>query len=128
MKFVTQYRTWARRRYNLSRDWVLDVIGQPYHTETVKECLPEQLRRRTLYVVEEDGFEEQAAMMCPCGRDHILHLNLLPDERPLWRVTRHEDQTVSLHPSVWRKKDCWVHFWFRNGQIKWVKDRARSKK
>ena len=31
----------------------------------------------------------------------ILHMNLLPDERPCWRVTRNVDGTVTLHPSIW---------------------------
>jgi len=68
---------------------------------------------------EEDGFQEQAAMICPCGCRSVLHMNLLPDERPCWRVTRHDDGTATLHPSVWRKKECGSHFWFRNGRVVW---------
>ena len=56
---------------------------------------------------------------CPCGCGRVLHMNLLPDERPCWRVTRNVDGTVTLHPSVWRKKDCGSHFWLRNGRIRW---------
>lgn len=60
-------------------------------------------------------------MLCPCGCGRVLHMNLLPDERPCWRVTRHEDGSASLHPSVWRKKDCGFHFWFKKGQVKWCR-------
>ena len=49
----------------------------------------------------------------------VLHMNLLPDERPCWRVTRNVDRTVTLHPSIWRNKDCGSHFWLRNGRIRW---------
>ena len=91
----------------------------PYQTVVIEEALPEVLGRRILYVVQDDGYREQTAMMCPCGCGRVLHMNLLPDERPCWRLTEHGDGTASLHPSVWRKKDCGSHFWFRRGRIEW---------
>lgn len=93
----------------------------PYRTMLVNGSLPKQLKRRTLYVVQEDDFQEQAAMLCPCCCQRVLHVNLLPDERPCWRLTRHDDGTSSLHPSVWRKKDCGSHFWFRRGRVEWCR-------
>ncbi|MCY4231086.1 MAG: DUF6527 family protein, partial [Alphaproteobacteria bacterium] len=36
-----------------------------------------------------------------------------------WHVMRNTDGAVTLHPSVWRKKDCGSHFWLRNGRIRW---------
>ena len=91
----------------------------PYRTLIVEESLPKRLDLRTLYIVREDGISEQAAMICPCGCGAILHMNLLPDERPCWTVTQHGDGTATLHPSVWRKKDCRSHFWFRQGRVQW---------
>lgn len=93
----------------------------PYRTVVVEEALPNELKRRTLYLVQDDGFREQAAMLCPCGCGLVLHMNLLPDERPCWRLTQHEDGSTSLHPSVWRKKDCGSHFWFRRGRVQWCR-------
>src|SRR5262249_21622643 len=61
---------------------------RPYATRIVKDSLPKKLKRKNLYVVEDDGFEEQAALVCPCGCRAVLHLNLHTDERPCWRVTR----------------------------------------
>jgi hypothetical protein len=89
-----------------------------YRTQLI-DSLPKRLRNRTLYVVQEDGFLEQAAMLCPCGCKGVLQMNLLADERPCWRLTCHKDGTTTLHPSVWRKKDCRSHFWLRRGQIHW---------
>jgi hypothetical protein len=103
---------------------VYQWLVPPYRTAVVEAALPKKLNRRTLYVVQEDGFEEQVAMLCPCGCKRILHMNLLPDERPCWRLTRHDDGTASLHPSVWRKKDCGSHFWFRRGRVKWCRNSA----
>jgi len=74
-----------------------------------------------IYIVQDDEFDEFAAMICPCGCRQVLYMNLLPDERPCWRITRHDDGTSTLHPSVWRKKECRSHFWFRRGRIEWCK-------
>jgi hypothetical protein len=112
---VNRFSQFFRKAYWRINNWVIP----PYATLIVDEALPKQLKRRTLYVVEEDGFEEQAAMICPCGCRSVLNMNLLPDERPCWRVTRNDDGTATLHPSVWRKKECGSHFWFRNGRVVW---------
>lgn len=102
--------------------WLLERLGRPYRTVVVEEQLPRKLKGRTLYVVEEDEFEEQAAMLCPCGCGRVLQMNLLTDERPCWRLTRHSDGTATLHPSIWRKKECGSHFWFRKGRVQWCLD------
>ncbi|WP_420871269.1 DUF6527 family protein [Marinicauda algicola] len=46
-------------------------------------------------------------------------MNLLTDTRPCWHVIMHDDGTSSLRPSVWRKKHCGSHFWFRHGRVHW---------
>lgn len=109
--------------------WFLTWLGfsQPeqksapvHRTELVGE-LPQELEFHVLYIVEDDGFLEQAAMICPCGCANTLHMNLLPDERPCWRVEQHPDRTVSLFPSVWRQVGCRSHFWFRKSRIYWCR-------
>lgn len=95
--------------------WVIP----PYKTLVVEENLPKPLKKGVIYIVQEDGFEEQAAMLCPCGCGKVLHMNLIPDEKPCWRVQQHQDGTTSLHPSIWRQKDCRSHFWFREGRVYW---------
>ncbi|MBL4890304.1 MAG: hypothetical protein JKX91_00450 [Rhizobiaceae bacterium] len=93
--------------------------SKKYQTHQVEEYLPEMLNKGCLYIVSEDGYFEQAALVCPCGCNSILHLNLIADEHPCWTVTTHGDGTSTLHPSVWRKVGCESHFWFRNGEIHW---------
>jgi hypothetical protein len=113
--------------YRRAAQWLRDWRFPPYRTVIVQEYLPKQLKPRTLYIVQEDDIEEQAAMVCPCGCGRTLQMNLLTDERPCWRVSKHADGTASLHPSVWRQKDCRSHFWFRRGRIQWAIDRAPPK-
>jgi hypothetical protein len=114
---VKLLREFAGSFYRRVYNWFV----RPYATRIVEEALPKKLRRRTLYVVQEDGFQEQAAMLCPCGCGSILHMNLLRDERPCWKVTYHADGTATLYPSVHRKKDCGSHFWFRRGRVDWCR-------
>lgn len=115
---VTAWR-WLVRRVLGDRS---EKKPAPYRTIMVNDALPAKLAGGTLYVVEDDGFLEQAAMLCPCGCQRTLHMNLLPDERPCWQFTQHADGTATLHPSVWRKKDCGAHFLFRQGQVIWCED------
>ena len=98
----------------------------PHRTMVVRESLPAQLLRRAVYIVREDGVDERVALLCPCGCGRILQMNLLSDERPCWRVTRNVDGTVTLNPSIWRKKGCGSHFWLRNGRIRWCRERDSS--
>lgn len=101
------------------RNTIYGWLNPPYRTAIAQERLPGKLKKRTLYIVREDGEDEQAAMLCPCSCGRILHMNLLPDERPCWRVDIHKNGTATLHPSVWRQKDCHSHFWFRKGRVHW---------
>lgn len=110
---------WLKRLIRRARETIYLWVVPPYRTLVVEDSLPKTLKPRTLYVVQEDGFKEQAAMICPCGCRGVLHMNLLPDERPCWQLTQYLDGTVTLHPSIWRKKDCGSHFWFRRGRIRW---------
>lgn len=100
--------------------WIRSLFETRYQTKVVRGDLPKILAGRTIYLVEEDGYREQAAMLCPCGCGHVIQLNLLVDERPCWSATTHDDGTVSLHPSVWGRKGCKSHFWFRRGRVNWV--------
>ena len=92
---------------------------RPYQTVVVEGTLPARLERRTIYIVREDRFDEEAAMLCPCGCRRVLHMNLLPDERPFWSLKQNRDGAASLYPSIWRTKDCGSHFWLRDGRIQW---------
>lgn len=111
--------TWLKNFFG----WILSLLGfqaATYKTVKVADVLPTKLEKNTIYIVEDDGYQEQAAMLCPCGCERILHMNLLPDERPCWELTLHTNGVASLYPSVWRKTDCQSHFWFKQGKVYWV--------
>jgi hypothetical protein len=83
------------------------------------EDIPAHLRARLVYIVGEGNHVWAAAMVCPCGCNEIIHLNLLPDVRPRWQFVMHNDRSVTLHPSVCRQKGCRSHFYLRAGRIVW---------
>lgn len=98
-----------------------------YRSERVSE-LSNRLRSRRVYLLGEGAVPWCAAMLCPCGCREILHLSLLPDDRPRWACTEHDDGTVSLHPSVCRVRGCRSHFVLQRGEILWCRSGAVVKK
>jgi hypothetical protein len=81
---------------------------------------PDRVKKNVVYIVGEDGYDWSAVMKCPGGCDKVLEMNLLPDTKPVWQVTEHDDGSVSLHPSVWLKAGCRCHFVLRQGRVQWA--------
>lgn len=117
---------WIRSVWAWISLWLTSLFAGRYTVRVVNEDLPPILKRRVLYVVEEDGFEEFAALLCPCRCGEILYLNLLADERPRWKLLRNPSGTATLMPSVWRRKGCMSHFWLRDGHVTWCPPRNRQ--
>jgi hypothetical protein len=84
--------------------------------------LPAVLDELTLYIVGQNGHQWHVVMVCPCGCESTLFMNLLPDEDPCWKISQHADGTASLHPSIWRKIGCKSHFFLRHGLIQWCEE------
>jgi hypothetical protein len=108
------------------KDWLRANIRPKFKTVIVEEDIPDKPKYKVLYIVTEDGVPWSAAMVCPCGCGETLHMNLLPDERPVWSLVHHGNNLSSLHPSIWRQVGCKSHFWFRHGQIYWTKEQSRT--
>ena len=90
----------------------------PYRPERVED-LPDNPRPFVVYVAGAGKNAWAASLVCPCGCDEVIELNLLQQVRPRWKVTENTDGTVSLHPSVWRDSGCRSHFIVANGAIRW---------
>lgn len=95
--------------------------GTPVPLETIYlDELPDKLKKDVVYLIGENGYLWSAALLCPCGCQAVIQLNLLSDAKPYWRVEEHLDGTVSLAPSVWSRQGCDSHYFVRCGFIKWV--------
>jgi len=112
---------WLRKR--LRRLWLVvknHLWGTPIPLETVRVPeQPDEFRAGNLYLIGENGFLWIAALLCPCGCQSVIQMNLLPEAKPCWRVEEHSDGTVSLSPSIWSRKGCDSHYFVRRGFVKW---------
>ena len=105
--------------------WIREGLRPRFRTVQVDDDFPENMEKKTLYVLSEDGEVWAAGMVCPCGCQAVLHLNLLQDQRPRWQLTS-QDGRSWLSPSVWRKDHCGAHFWFRGSRVYWTNDQPRA--
>lgn len=92
--------------------------SRPFRTVFRKE-IPDCLEKNVIYICGEGGHLWFAAMRCPCGCGETLQMSLHKEGRPRWELIRHSDGTVSLRPSIWRKRGCGSHFFFERGRVKW---------
>jgi len=91
---------------------------RPLKTVHIEE-LPEVLNPTVVYVLGEGKYRWFVAMICPCGCGATLQMSLLPDAKPQWKLIKHDDDTITLQPSIWRKVGCRSHFFLRRGMIQW---------
>jgi hypothetical protein len=91
--------------------------GPSYDVQRAQE-IPDRLKTRTIYLL---GAPDpwSAALLCPCGCHEIIHISLLANESPSWRLYFNTRNEPTLEPSIWRKHGCKSHFFIRNGRIVW---------
>ena len=111
-------------RVRLKHFWlrIRALFWQKYRFVVVDEE-PETLQSGIVYVVGTEAKPWAAALKCPCGCREIVWLNLLDaEDRPVWDVALHPNQTITVYPSVWRRVGCRSHFSLRQGKIIWARD------
>lgn len=105
-------------------NWLAARIGQWFapRLKAFKVVeLPDRIEAGRIYLVGENE-PWQAAFQCPCGCEAVIQLSLIPEDRPSWTASVHKDGTVTLFPSVWRKRGCKAHFFLRGGKVDWTRD------
>lgn len=104
--------------------WLLASVLRPrvrlYQGQRVDD-LPDQPSPFVVYIAGSGENVWAASMVCPCGCEEIIELNLLKQVRPQWQVSEDPDGSVSIHPSVWRNSGCRSHFILRQGAIHWCR-------
>ena len=96
-----------------------------YATKTTSE-FPDRLDAKCVYLIGDGSVPWFAALLCPCGCSALIRLSLLDGDRPRWRARRHFTGTVTLEPSIWRKRGCRSHFFVRRGRIVWALESLAS--
>jgi Family of unknown function (DUF6527) len=91
-----------------------------YNLAIVSE-LPETLSDDILYIEGNEKLNDYwyALLICPCGCQENIMLNLMDDAKPYWKVSINKSD-FSISPSIWRTKNCKSHFWLKNRKIVWV--------
>ena len=84
--------------------------------------LPDVLAPKKLTVAREDDELWLAGMICPCGCGARLEMILLKQAKPRWDLKVDQKNRATLHPSVWRNKECKSHFWLRDGKVVWCRE------
>ncbi|WP_353477785.1 DUF6527 family protein [Pseudoalteromonas sp. JC3] len=94
------------------------LFSSTYNFKYVNEE-PEVIRSKLLYVIGENEFHTYAVMLCPCGCESKIHLNLITNHRPAWQISKN-GKYPTLTPSIWRQVGCRSHFFLRQGHIVWA--------
>lgn len=78
-----------------------------------------ELARQKLVLIGSGETAKWLRFSCPCRCGEVIALNLMQSHSPHWRVEQHDDQTLTVSPSV-DATQCGSHFWIRHNQINWV--------
>jgi len=119
--FFALVATWWRQPSDALRPSA-PVLFQTSFKTSFAEDLPDEFAENTLHVAGEHGNYWCAAMRCPCGCGALIHMSLLAEDDPSWRLRVDRGGRPSLTPSVWRTSGCRSHFFLRAGRIEWCVD------
>ena len=107
-------RAYRRTLRTHARSRITNIITVASRAE-----LPEDLHPRCIYIL--GGKTPKWALLdCPCGRGHIIELNLTNPARTRWKVTSNEVGQPSVHPSIDYQAQPRCHYWLKDGRIHWV--------
>lgn len=81
--------------------------------------VPDSPKEKVLYFIGEDDYYWQFIMLCPCGCNSLLHMNLIEDYYPSWSY-KVDDNLISVTPSVDRTVGCKSHFFIKSGKLIWA--------
>lgn len=118
---ITLVRSWTVRRYRRARRHSHSRISQVVNVSG-REDLPGHLHPQRLYLLG-GAMPKWALLDCPCGRGHVIELNLANPARTRWRVTTNDAGQPSVHPSIDFQGEPRCHYWLDRGRVHWVRDR-----
>lgn len=109
-------RWWGRLRRIFARE-------RPYYTRSrYVDSLADgaDLTPREIAIVRGGDSLKWAVLVCPCGCEEQIHVNLMRTHHPHWRLRVEDDGTLSFEPSLWRGAGtCGSHFILRRGYVLW---------
>lgn len=76
------------------------------------------LKPNVLAIVGPPGKFKWLQLVCPCGCDRIIAMNLMKKYHPNWTIEIHGDDTITVFPSI-HASNCGAHFWVRRNLVEW---------
>lgn len=92
--------------------------SEMYHFQFIDD-VPDEPKEKIIYFIGESDFYWQFVMLCPCGCDSLLHMNLIEDYDPYWTYKMDND-LITVTPSVDRTVGCKSHFFIKSGKLIWA--------
>lgn len=89
-----------------------------YHFQFIDD-VPDEPKEKVIYFVGEKDYYWQFVMICPCGCNSLLHMNLMKDQEPHW-MYKVDNNFITIIPSIDRKVGCKSHFFIRSGKVIWA--------
>lgn len=89
-----------------------------YYSTTFISDIPEILENYIVYISSNKDNYWVATLLCPCGCNEVIKLNLLRDASPRWSF-KIKQKKISLYPSIWRTKGCRSHFSIIDSKLRW---------
>jgi Family of unknown function (DUF6527) len=99
--------------------WLFELFKRPYTCKFIDE-IPDNPKRKVVYFIGHDEYYWKAVLICPCGCNKILQMNLMNEYDPFWKYKIEKNNRVTLSPSIHRIVGCKSHFFIRKGKIIWV--------
>ncbi len=87
-----------------------------------KKISNSEIGRSELYCQVHNNKYKWVMFQCPCNCGDVVTLSLQMLHRPFWKLSVSPSKRATLHPSVWRDKGCFSHFWVKDGRIFWCVD------
>lgn len=78
----------------------------------------DDIERKALVLIGTPDRAKWLRFRCPCGCGEEMALSLMKSHHPRWTATLHDDDTMSVSPSV-DSTTCGAHFWIRRNRIDW---------
>lgn len=103
------------------RNWIKGLFKKKYKYSLVSD-IPDLIESNFIYIIENNGYQWQIVMLCPCGCKKTLHMNLMKEHKPYWSFEIDKRKRISLSPSVHRIIGCKSHFFVRKSVIIWCQN------
>lgn len=99
-----------------------------YFDRTIYVAKPpknEDIETARIYCVAPANKTKWILFCCPCECGNVITLSLQNIHKPFWLLKKEISGRPSLHPSIWRERGCFSHFWIRDGRVYWCAGTGR---